>query len=311
MIYVSQGHELGIGLEVFLKSFLHLSQLEQREFTLICNSSSLRQTIDSLSLPYKLTKNELQLAKNITLKIKEAKKISPFQSTDSLVACLEVLKKKDILFTLPTSKDQLILGKKKLSGHTEFFRHYYKKDEISMLFYSPNIKLFLITDHLALKKVGDTITSSLIARKVSLVLKESKKYKLGNFTEVLFSGINPHVGENGILGNEDSKIFPGIKKLKTTFPKITFLGPISGDILSLKLDPLKEQLLVYMFHDQGLSFFKSQMGLLGINISLGLPNLRTSVDHGTAFDLYGKNQANFSGCLYVIKEMMKLKGKSN
>jgi 4-hydroxythreonine-4-phosphate dehydrogenase len=62
-----------------------------------------------------------------------------------------------------------------------------------------------------------------------------------------------------------------------------------------------------MFHDQGLSFFKSQMGLLGINISLGLPFLRTSVDHGTAFELYGKNQANFSGCLYVMKEMLKLK----
>jgi 4-hydroxythreonine-4-phosphate dehydrogenase len=306
MIYVTQGHEKGIGLEVFIKSFLQLSSHEQKKFTLIAYKQSLIDTLHFLRIPFQFKKNIFTLGLSI-LKIEEPESLHQYQSTNCLLHVLNKIKKNDILFTLPTSKDQLFLKTKNQAGHTEFFRTYFKKKDISMFFFSPHIKTLLITDHVSLKEVASKITAKLIESKVNLVLSDSKKFHLGHFDEVLLSGINPHVGENGLLGTEDKKIFTALKSLKAKCKKTIFLGPFSGDTLSLHLNQEKQQLLVYMFHDQGLSFFKSQMGLLGINISLGLPFLRTSVDHGTAFELYGKNQANFSGCLYVMKEMLKLK----
>ena len=308
MIYVTQGHEKGIGLEVFIKSFLQLSPHEQKKFTLIAFKQSLIDTLHFLKIPFSFNKNILKIGLSV-LKIDEPKSVDQYQSTHCLIHALKIIKRNDILFTLPTSKDQLYIKNKNQAGHTEFFRTYFKKKDISMFFFSPNIKTLLITDHISLKEVGSKITPKLIESKINLVLSDSKKFHLGHFDEVLLSGINPHVGENGLLGKEDKKIFTALKSLRTQSSKTSFLGPFSGDTLSLHLNQEKQQLLVYMFHDQGLSFFKSQMGLLGVNISLGLPFLRTSVDHGTAFELYGKNLANFSGCLYVMKEMLKLKSR--
>jgi 4-hydroxythreonine-4-phosphate dehydrogenase len=306
MIYVTQGHEKGIGLEVFVKSFLQLSISDQKNFKLIGFRKSLEETLNLSKISFKFFHNHYQIGAS-KLQFEEPGHQQLFESSSCLIHALERIKKSDFLFTLPTSKDQLFLKKKNQPGHTEFFRSFYQNKDISMFFFSPNIKTLLITDHIALKDVGSKISPKLIQSKIELVLSESKKYHLCQFDEILISGINPHVGENGLLGTEDKKIYKAIDSLKKSFPKVNFLGPFSGDTLSLHLKPNRQQLLVYMFHDQGLSFFKSQMGLLGINISLGLPFLRTSVDHGTAFELYGKNQANFSGCLYVMKEMLKLK----
>ncbi len=304
-IYVTQGHELGVGLEVFLKSFLQLSISDQKQFILSAYPQSLRETLNSLNIRYQIKGNELIIG-NSHLELLPVTGKSPYQTTNTLISCLEKIGEKDILLTLPTSKDQLENKGKNLSGYTEFLRSYYQTPDVVMFFYSPHVKIFLITDHVPLKDVSSQITSSIIESKVEQVIHGCLKHHLYDPTEILFSGINPHAGENGILGNEDAVIKQCLSHLKAKFPQINFQGPLSGDILSLSLEEKKNQILVYMHHDQGLSFFKSQMGLLGINISLGLPFLRVSVDHGTAFSLYGKNQANTSGCLYVIKEILKL-----
>lgn len=206
--------------------------------------------------------------------------------------------------TLPTSKDQLIYNGQSLAGYTEFFRSFYNNNNIAMTFKGTTQNVLLITDHVALKDVPKTITEELIVEKTNTTLNFYQKYFYA-FDEVIFSGINPHVGENGILGSEDKIISVAIDELKKKHT-LTFKGPYSGDTLHMHHDETKKQLFVYMFHDQGLSQFKAMHGLIGLNISMGLPFLRLSVDHGTAFDLYGKNKANPTGLIFLFKQAFEV-----
>ncbi|MBC7427699.1 MAG: 4-hydroxythreonine-4-phosphate dehydrogenase PdxA [Bacteriovorax sp.] len=305
MIYVTQGHERGIGLEIFLKSFLLLSKEEKEGVTLIVEEKDLDTNLSDL----KLSKINFKYLKTIHPKMAAAKIPS---STSSLITALELIKPTDILITLPTSKDQLILNNKNMAGYTEFFRGYYKNANIAMTFKGLSQNVLLVTDHVALKDVSTMITKKLIVDKTNTTIEFYKKY-FSAFDEVVFSGINPHVGENGILGNEDFIIQNAIDELKNKHI-LQFSGPYSGDTLHMHANDNKNQLFVYMYHDQGLAQFKSHHGLIGLNISMGLPFLRLSVDHGTAFDLYGKNKANSTGMIFLFKqafEVLKYVDKRN
>ena len=295
MIYVTQGHESGIGLEIFLKSFLLLSKEEKKLIRLIVDKNDLIKNLKASNLSINLFR-DLVVIENIIS--------TSFSSTNSLLTALSLITKNDILVTLPTSKDQLILNEKNQAGYTEFFRTYFNNKNISMTFMGLTQNVLLITDHIPLKDIPNKITAELIKEKIKMTLDCFKKYFFP-ISEFVFAGINPHAGENGILGNEETVIKEAIVDLEKTYGHI-FHGPFSGDTLHHYLDPEKKQFLVYMYHDQGLAQFKSQYGLIGLNITLGLPFLRLSVDHGTAFDLYGKNTANISGMLYLFKKAFEV-----
>jgi 4-hydroxythreonine-4-phosphate dehydrogenase len=173
-----------------------------------------------------------------------------------------------------------------------------------MIFKNNNLNVLLISDHIAINEIPEYITSELIFDKTETTILNYLKY-YSELDQVIFSGINPHVGENGTIGTEDQVIAPAIDKLQNKYKEIDFLGPYSGDVLSSYRNN-KKQLLVYMFHDQGLSYFKGINGLLGLNISFGLPFLRLSVDHGTALELNGKGIANPIGCLNLLKESINI-----
>ena len=295
MIYVTEGHESGIGLEIFLKTYLLLSKEEKKLIKLIVKKADLEKNFNDLNLSSKLF-SELAIIENI--------ESTSFSSTNSLLTALDLIKPEDILITLPTSKDQLVYNNVNLAGYTEFFRSYFNNKNISMTFKGLAQNVLLVTDHIAIKDISKTITVDLIVNKVKITLENFKKY-FNSFDEVIFSGINPHAGENGILGDEEKYIKQAILKLEKSYGKI-FKGPVSGDTLHYLHDDSKKQLLVYMHHDQGLAQFKSLYGLIGLNITLGLPFLRLSVDHGTAFELYGKNKANISGMLYLFKQAFEV-----
>lgn len=296
MIYVTQGHEKGIGLEIFLKSYLLLSGLEKSQVTLIADQDDLNTNLRDLKLPQKNFSG---------LKVINPKKEAGSPSSSrALLKALEIITPSDILVTLPTSKDQLVYKNKNLAGYTEFFREYFNNTNISMTFKGVSQNVLLITDHVALKDVTKKITKDLIVDKTSTTIEFYKKY-FSTFDEVVFSGINPHVGENGILGNEDIIINHAIDELRTKHI-LKLSGPFSGDTLHMHLNPKLSQLFVYMFHDQGLAQFKAQHGLIGLNVSMGLPFLRLSVDHGTAFDLYGKNKANAAGMIFLFKQAFEV-----
>ncbi len=299
MINVSSGHEKGIGIEVFLKSFLLLSSKNQRLFKLFINKSVLKENLEALKLNYTLSANECNLAHSrLNVEFIDQK---PF-STSSFLAAIKSTGKKDILLTLPTTKDQLILNDTKPAGHTEYFRKMFERN-ISMFFKSESANVLLISDHIPLKQVS-SISENEIIEQISTTLHEKEKYFFTT-NEVIIAGINPHAGEGGILGNEDSVITSAISKLQKTFPEILFRGPLPADSLLINNEFHDSRLFVYMYHDQGLAPFKSLFKTKGANISFGLPFLRLSVDHGTAFDLYGKNSADYMGCSYVLKEAIK------
>lgn len=306
MIYISQGHEKGIGLEVFFKSLLSLPHSILNSFCLVANPQSCRETLESLGIQYNINQDHIDLfSKKVSL-IPITSENFGTESSSSLHHILNIIEPDDILITLPTSKDQLVLDDINCAGYTEFFRKYFNRDNIAMIFKSYDLKVLLLTDHIALSNVSISLNKEDIEMKVRGTLKGIKQYFGQTPEEVYFAGINPHAGEGGILGSEDTIISDVILDLAAEYPKTNLKGPLPGDTLHFHHNTSRDQLFVYSFHDQGLPFFKDKYGLFGINISMGLDFLRMSVDHGTAFSLFGKNQASSSGCLYVLNEAYKV-----
>lgn len=286
MIYVTGGHEEGIGLEVFLKSILLLPQAQQEKFHLICNKSALQKTLKFCKISIE---DESFGITYITEK--------PY-STSALNKAMELCTPTDILVTMPTSKDQLILNGKSLAGHTEYFRTFFNT-EVDMFFKSNESNVLLVSDHIPLKNVSKYISSEVINNKVRLCIDNYENY-FNKLNQIYISGINPHAGENGILGHEDDEIKKSVKELENQISQKIY-GPLPADGMLISNKFKHDRLFVYMYHDQGLAPFKTLFKTIGANISLGLPFLRLSVDHGTAFELYGKNKANYMGCYYVLK----------
>lgn len=291
MIYVTQGHEKGIGLEVFIKSFLVLSKIEQEKFVLICYPQSLINTLNNLKLAYKYVNNshfEIISQKLSILEVDEK-----LQSTKALEKAIEVITPFDILVTLPTSKDQIFHNGIGQNGHTEWFRAHFNK-EVEMFFKSYEANVLLISDHLPVKKLSTFITSELINKKIKSCVDNYNKY-FGQIKEVFVAGLNPHAGEGGLIGREELDL--KIENIKN----VQVHSFIPADSMLANTGFNDERLFVFMYHDQGLTPFKTLFKTIGANISLGLPFLRLSVDHGTAFNLYGKNSADSMGSLYVLK----------
>ncbi len=280
MIYVTAGHERGIGLEVFLKAWSLLSSSQQSKFHLFVGEEF---------------KNQLPAELNHTLVQ------SPY-SHNALEQACDLCGPNDILVTMPTTKNELFFEGKPVSGHTEYFRKRYQNENLVMFFKSYDANVLLITDHIPLKDVATKINHDLIHNKIKICVDNYKKY-FGHLNDVIISGINPHAGEGGILGSEEKEIIRAIKELDIDE---RIIGPLPADGLFLNESFASDKLYVYMYHDQGLAPFKTMFKSKGANITLGMPYLRLSVDHGTAFDLYGKDCANYMGCYYVLKLALKV-----
>ncbi len=203
MIFVSSGHERSISLEIFLKSFISLTPKEQGLFVLAAAPQLVEQCCQTLRWECQLNSSEVQLpgGKLKLIPIMRSGNSDP-HSTLSMLEAMQQCSSKDILLTMPTSKDQLILNGKPLAGHTEFFRQYFNNPDIGMLFAANNNYTLLLTDHLPLNKVTHAITSDLVIQKTSAALEQYFfRYQIP-INEVVFSGVNPHAGEGGILGDE-------------------------------------------------------------------------------------------------------------
>lgn len=296
MIYVTQGHEKGVGLEVFLKAALLLAPAQLKNITLIADKYSLLETLDSLSFDFELSHTDLKYG-GITLHLEDLPEGNGSESKRSLDHGMKLCERdpQSILFTLPTSKDQL----DGFAGHTEYFRHVYKNQSLPMYFYGPDYQVLLLSDHEPINKLSSLMKKEYLNKKLTITLEAMKKWAIP-LKRVLISGLNPHAGENGILGKEEDELKTLLPELRQSYKEYEILGPIPGDTMVFSLKD-HQDLLVYWYHDQGLGVFKGHHGLIGANITLGMPFLRMSVDHGTAFPLFGKNQADERGCYYVLK----------
>ena len=295
-IHVTQGHERGIGLEVFFKSCLMMNESDLKKIQLIGFEDSVSMVLQKMRVPYKITE-EFILIGGLEISVLWLKNPGFSQSFSSLLQGMKMSEEGGILFTLPTSKDQF----PGFAGHTEFFRSYYNSPDLVMFFSSPNLKVLLLSDHIPIKNIPKTLTDKAISGRLEIAYHSllQMEYPISN---ILVSGFNPHAGESGLIGNEDLRVSSAIKSLRKKF-KLHISGPYPGDTMLMEKKSFND-LLVYVFHDQGLGVFKSIQGLIGSNITLGLPYPRFSPDHGTSFGLYGKNQADYRGCAYALKEAL-------
>lgn len=298
-VHVSQGHEKGIGLEVFLKSFLVMDKEDLAFIELIAFKKSVEETLTNLNLPFEVQEKNLVIGTR-SLSVTWMEQVIYSESLTCLNNAMELCHKNGVLFTLPTSKDQFEKG---FAGHTEYFRHVYKKPELGMFFSSPKLQVLLLSDHVSIKDLPSVLTEELIHIRIKEALQTLKKWQWP-INRILISGINPHAGENGLIGDEDARISTAIKRL-TKNTKIEMRGPLPGDTMLLE-QRSSNDLLIYLFHDQGLGVFKGQQGFIGSNITLGLPYPRFSPDHGTSFNLYGKNSADYRGCEFSLKQAVAL-----
>ena len=218
----------------------------------------------------------------------------------------EALKNKNLaLVTGPISKENIISINKDFSGHTEYIQQRTKSAEVLMLLSSNQLKVALATTHVPLKEVANKISKELVISKAITLnkgLKEKFKIKDPN---IKLLGLNPHSGEGGKIGNEEIDIIiPAVKELRKK--KINISYPISADTAFTKKNLKKTDAFLGMYHDQVLPVIKALSFGNAINITLGVPITRTSVDHGVALDIAGTGKSDPSSLKEAIKTAKKI-----
>jgi 4-hydroxythreonine-4-phosphate dehydrogenase len=208
------------------------------------------------------------------------------------------------LLTLPANKKDFKLHDKQFRGHTEYLGHKYNS-KLSMNFVSPDYRFLLITDHIPLSAVTSAVNEEEYISKISSSIKfYTEQPHLASIETIILYGINPHSGENGSIGYDES-IFKNIKqKIEHQFDIRVETHRSADTFIFNHLND--NQLHVFAYHDQGLSLFKTISRFHGINLTTGLPFIRISPDHGTAPDLVYKNKAHYLSTWYCLKFLESL-----
>jgi 4-hydroxythreonine-4-phosphate dehydrogenase len=202
----------------------------------------------------------------------------------------------DGLLTMPISKFWARLAGFSYEGQTEFLAQAFRVRDYAMLMYSETIKVALLSTHISLKEAIERVKRENIVKKVKLLAEEFKRW-FKKSPQIGVLGLNPHAGEGGTIGEEDTKeIAPAVEELKSMGYIVD--GPLSPDTAFLNKD---YDLFLCMYHDQGLIPFKLLAFKEGVNITLGIPFPRTSPDHGTAYDIAWKGIANISPSLHALR----------
>ena len=197
------------------------------------------------------------------------------------------------LVTGPISKENIVEGGYSFSGHTERIMEKTNSDDVLMLLASERLKVALATTHIPLNKVSESITKDLIINKVKILNQELKSKFNIEKPKISLLGLNPHAGEGGKLGKEEIEIIiPAVKELIASNVDVSM--PLSADTAFNKNLLDETDAYFAMYHDQGLPVLKALSFGDSINITLGVPIIRTSVDHGVALDIAGKGIANNS-----------------
>jgi len=211
----------------------------------------------------------------------------------------------DAICTAPLNKEALHAAGHKFPGHTELLAHLTNTPEVSMMLSAPQLRVIHVTTHIGLIDAVAKIDPGLVYRTV----------RRGHDTlvtagiphpRIAVCGINPHAGENGLFGHgeEEDKIAPGLERARSE--GIDALGPLPADTVFFRAGRGDFDLVVAMYHDQGHGPVKV-LGLeAGVNITVGLPVIRTSVDHGTAFDIAGTGQADERSMVEALRQAAEL-----
>jgi 4-hydroxythreonine-4-phosphate dehydrogenase len=317
-IIIILGEPNSISSEIFLKSLNYIKKTKLN-FIIIGNYSLLKKQAKYLNfkINVKLKLSEINSLENIKFNFinVDYKQSKPFNlktnNSDIFVKkCFEdavILLKKKLatgLINLPINKSKFT--KNKYKGITEYIADKTNnRNKENMLLFNENFSVLPLTTHIPLKKVYKEISYKKIEKACKNInnfyLKtiKRKKFKIG------ILGLNPHNGENGYIGNEEKKIIiPAINKLKKKYP---IVGPLSPDTSFLQREKLQIDVLIGHYHDQILTTFKTKFDFNAINITIGLPFIRISPDHGIGTGIIGKGIANPKS----FKEAVKFFSKYN
>ncbi|MEP7184925.1 MAG: 4-hydroxythreonine-4-phosphate dehydrogenase PdxA [Rhodanobacter sp.] len=215
----------------------------------------------------------------------------------------------DAIVTAPLQKSSINDAGIRFSGHTEFFAEYAHTDVVMMLA-SPELRVALATTHLPLANVPGAITRASLTQTLRIVHRELKA-KFG-FAQprIAVLGVNPHAGEGGHLGREEIDIvIPVLEELR--YEGMTLLGPMPADTAFVPSQRENYDAVVAMYHDQALPVLKSEAFDRTVNLTLGLPFIRTSVDHGTALDLAGTGRADPASLIAAANMALALVCRKN
>lgn len=212
----------------------------------------------------------------------------------------------DALTTAPLSKDLIQSNEFKFPGHTEYLTEQAGESESVMLLIHESLRVGLVTGHVPLQEVSQQITKEKIISKLNKMIKSLQKDFGIKKPRIAVLGLNPHAGENGLLGHEEEKVIqPAIDEMKKGHHIIS--GPLPSDgFFGMHMYKNYDAVLA-MYHDQGLTPFKTIAFEEGVNYTAGLPFVRTSPDHGTAFAIAGKNEADatsFRNALYAARDII-------
>ncbi len=197
--------------------------------------------------------------------------------------------KVDALVTAPINKESIQSSEFQFSGHTDYLESRYKS-KATMMFLSPDLKLALATVHIPLAKVSEKISAKLVEQKIMAIHQSLKQDFHLPKGRIAVLALNPHAGDKGVIGLEDQEIVsPGIEQAKEAGAMA--FGPYPADSFFGSSSYRAFDAVLAMYHDQGLVAFKSLTFGEGVNYSAGLPIIRTSPDHGTAFDIAGQGKA--------------------
>ncbi|PJG82509.1 4-hydroxythreonine-4-phosphate dehydrogenase PdxA [Caviibacterium pharyngocola] len=213
------------------------------------------------------------------------------------------------IVTAPLNKEALHAGGKMFPGHTEILATLSHTKDYSMMLTSEKLNVIHVTTHVQLRKACDLVTKERVATVIDLAEENARMLGFAN-PRIAVAGLNPHSGENGMFGDEDEKeIVPAIKAAQAKGFNVT--GPVPPDTLFHRAANLNEfDMVVVMYHDQGHIPIKLLGFDTGVNVTVGLPFIRTSVDHGTAFPIAGKGIADsrsMTEALYLGAKMANIK----
>jgi len=320
-IAITMGEPGGIGPEVIVKALTNRTIRRCCRPVVIGDAAIIRETVrkSKLSIRIRIIHDlkEVKSREN-TIEVIELrspytfKKNVPSRGAGRAVVkyitkAVELALNKDVdgMVTAPISKESLSLAGHAWPGHTELLAGLTGAKDFAMMFVSRKLKVILCTIHMPLKDVPTKITKHTVLKTIGLALKGAKMLGIKD-PEIAVAGLNPHAGESGVMGKEEIRsIIPAIKAAKKD--GIDVSGPFPPDVVFHKAYHGEFDMVVCMYHDQGLIPFKMLAFDTGVNMTVGLPIIRTSPDHGTAFDIAWQNRADPTSMIEAIKLAAKLK----
>lgn len=320
VIGITCGDLNGIGTELIIKTFSDHRLLEHCTPVIFASNKLVnfyRKSVPDAHFNYQSIKdfskiNHKQI--NIFNCWEDEVTINPGQLSDvggryaviSLQAAMQALKEGHIqgVVTAPIHKKNVQSADFNYTGHTPFFKDAAGVSDVLMLLYADNLRVALVTEHLPIKEVAASITRGAILSKLQLLHQTLRRDFGIDKPKIAVLGLNPHAGDEGLIGNEEDQIIkPAIKEAKRE--KLVF-GPYSADAFFARRSYNQFDAVLAMYHDQGLIPFKTIAVGEGVNYTAGLPFVRTSPDHGTAFDIAGKNIADPTSFMTAVFECVDI-----